>query len=84
MYTSADSVLQIAAHEDVIPVEELYRICEAARELCKGPYGVGRVIARPFEGEYPFRRTARRHDSVSYTHLDVYKRQIQLPALWFD
>ena len=62
VYTSADSVLQIAAHEAVIPVEELYRICEIARELCKGPYGVGRVIARPFEGEYPFRRTSRRHD----------------------
>ena len=55
-------MLQIAAHEAVIPVEELYRICEIARELCKGPYGVGRVIARPFEGEYPFRRTSRRHD----------------------
>lgn len=78
VYTSADSVLQIAAHEDVIPVEELYRICEAARELCKGPYGVGRVIARPFEGEYPFRRTARRHDyslvPPEDAMLDVLKR----------
>lgn len=62
VYTSADSVLQIAAHESVIPVEELYHICEIAREICQGPYGVGRVIARPFEGEYPFRRTSRRHD----------------------
>ncbi len=62
VYTSADSVLQIAAHEKVIPVEELYHICEIAREICQGPYGVGRVIARPFEGEYPFRRTSRRHD----------------------
>lgn len=62
VYTSADSVLQIAAHEDVIPVPELYEICEIARELCQGKYGVGRVIARPFEGEYPFRRTTRRHD----------------------
>ena len=62
VYTSADSVLQIAAHESVIPIEELYRICEIAREICQGPYGVGRVIARPFEGEYPFKRTSRRHD----------------------
>ncbi|MBP3616541.1 MAG: phosphopentomutase [Lachnospiraceae bacterium] len=62
VYTSADSVFQIAAHEAVVPVEELYRYCEIARELCRGIYGVGRVIARPFEGEYPFVRTPRRHD----------------------
>lgn len=62
VYTSADSVFQIAAHEAVVPVEELYRYCEIARRLCKGKYGVGRVIARPFEGEWPFRRTSRRHD----------------------
>ena len=62
VYTSADSVFQIAAHEAVVPVEELYRYCEIARELCTGAYGVGRVIARPFEGEYPFVRTSRRHD----------------------
>lgn len=62
VYTSADSVFQIAAHESVVPVEELYRYCEIARELCQGIYGVGRVIARPFEGEYPFVRTSGRHD----------------------
>lgn len=62
VYTSADSVFQIAAHEAVVPVEELYRYCEIARELCTGAYGVGRVIARPFAGEYPFVRTTRRHD----------------------
>ncbi len=62
VYTSADSVFQIAAHEAVVPVEELYRYCEIARELCQGAYGVGRVIARPFEGEWPFTRTSRRHD----------------------
>lgn len=62
VYTSADSVLQIAAHEDIVPIDELYRYCELAREICKGEYGVGRVIARPFEGEYPFARTSRRHD----------------------
>lgn len=62
VYTSADSVFQIAAHESVVPIEELYRYCEIARRLCTGPYGVGRVIARPFEGEHPFKRTSRRHD----------------------
>jgi len=63
VYTSADSVFQIAAHEDVIPLWELYRICEVAREILHGPHEVGRVIARPFEGEPGhFRRTANRHD----------------------
>ena len=62
VYTSADSVLQIAAHEEVVPVAELYRYCEIARELCVGEYGVGRIIARPFEGEHPYVRTPRRHD----------------------
>lgn len=62
VYTSADSVFQIAAHEAVVPIEELYRYCEIARELCVGEFGVGRVIARPFEGEYPYTRTSRRHD----------------------
>ena len=62
VYTSADSVFQIAAHEDLIPVKELYRYCEIARELLQGEHGVGRIIARPFEGEYPFKRTSRRHD----------------------
>lgn len=63
VYTSADSVFQIAAHESIVPIEELYRYCEIARELCKDEFGVGRVIARPFEGEAPdFKRTSRRHD----------------------
>lgn len=63
VYTSADSVFQVAAHEEIVPIEELYRICDIARELLTGEYAVGRVIARPFEGEYPaFRRTSRRHD----------------------
>ncbi len=63
VYTSADSVLQIAAHEDVIPVEQLYEICEKARKICTGRWGVGRVIARPFTGTYPdYTRTAGRHD----------------------
>ena len=64
LYTSADSVLQIAAHEEIISVPELYRICECARNLTRtGPYKVGRVIARPFIGtEGAFVRTANRHD----------------------
>ncbi len=62
VYTSADSVFQIAAHESIVPPEELYRYCRIAREILKGDFGVGRVIARPFEGEYPFKRTSRRHD----------------------
>ena len=63
VYTSADSVFQIAAHEDIVPVEELYRYCEIAREMLVGRHGVGRVIARPFIGEEGnFTRTARRHD----------------------
>lgn len=62
VYTSADSVLQIAAHESVVSIEELYRDCEIARGICQGKYGVGRIIARPFEGKYPFKRTTRRHD----------------------
>lgn len=63
VYTSADSVFQIAAHEAVVPIEELYSICRKARKILKGPYGVGRVIARPFVGEYPnYTRTSNRHD----------------------
>ncbi len=62
VYTSADSVFQIAAHEDLIPIAELYRVCEIARKMLVGEHGVGRVIARPFAGEHPFYRTPRRHD----------------------
>ena len=63
VYTSADSVFQIAAHEDIVPPEELYRYCEIARELLVGEHGVGRVIARPFVGRAgEFTRTANRRD----------------------
>jgi phosphopentomutase len=63
VYTSADSVFQIAAHEEVIPIAELYRICEVAFELAARGSGIGRVIARPFVGvPGAFRRTANRHD----------------------
>jgi phosphopentomutase len=63
VYTSGDSVFQIATHEDVIPIDELYRMCKIARTLLDGPNRVGRVIARPFAGSVGnFRRTERRHD----------------------
>ena len=63
VYTSADSVFQIAAHEELVPVEQLYEYCRIARRILVGEHGVGRVIARPFEGEAPdFVRTAHRHD----------------------
>jgi len=63
VYTSADSVFQIAAHEEVIPIDELYRICRIAREILRGKHEVSRVIARPFVGSPGhFERTANRHD----------------------
>ena len=63
VYTSADSVFQIAAHEDIVPPEQLYEYCRIARKLLKGKHGVGRVIARPFVGTPGnFTRTANRHD----------------------
>jgi phosphopentomutase len=63
VYTSADSVFQIAAHEDVVPLEQLYDYCRAARQILRGKHGVGRVIARPFIGSSgAYERTANRHD----------------------
>ena len=64
VYTSADSVFQIAAHEDVVPLEQLYEYCRTAREILQGEHGVGRVIARPFTGTCrgQFTRTPNRHD----------------------
>ncbi|MBQ6839491.1 MAG: phosphopentomutase [Oscillospiraceae bacterium] len=63
VYTSADSVFQIAAHEDVVPPEQLYKYCRIARKILQGKHGVGRVIARPFIGTPGnFKRTANRHD----------------------
>ena len=78
VYTSADSVLQIAAHEDIVPIAELYDICEKARAIMKGEHAVGRVIARPFTGTPgSFERTPRRHDysleAPSSTMLDILK-----------
>lgn len=63
VYTSADSVFQIAAHEDIVPVEQLYEYCQIARDMLKGEHAVGRVIARPFIGTSgAYTRTPRRHD----------------------
>jgi phosphopentomutase len=78
IYTSADSVFQIAAHEEVIPIDELYRLCECARDLLSGEHAVGRVIARPFVGQPgSFVRTERRKDfslePLADTILDVVK-----------
>lgn len=80
IYTSADSVLQIAAHEEIIPLKELYDICAKAREVMTGDHAVGRVIARPFVGELGnFTRTANRHDfslsAPSSTMLDLLKNE---------
>lgn len=80
VYTSADSVFQIAAHEDVIPLEELYKMCRVAREMLNGDNAVGRVIARPFIGKPgEFKRTANRHDfslePPADTILDLLKKK---------
>lgn len=79
IYTSADSVFQIAAHEDVVPIETLYEYCHIARNILTGKHGVGRVIARPFIGEPGnFTRTSNRHDyslePPADTMLDILKR----------
>jgi len=77
VYTSADSVFQVAAHEEVIPVEELWRICAVARELMRGEHNIGRIIARPFvgPGKGHFKRTANRKDfSVKPTGETVVER----------
>ena len=67
VYTSADSVFQIAAHEDVVPLEQLYEWCRAARELLQGKYAVARVIARPFRGTFPFERANEHRKDFSLT-----------------
>ncbi|MGZ8868441.1 MAG: phosphopentomutase [Thermoanaerobaculia bacterium] len=77
VYTSGDSVFQVAAHEEVIPVEELWRICAIARELMRGEHNIGRIIARPFvgPGKGQFKRTANRKDfSVRPTGMTVVER----------
>jgi phosphopentomutase len=83
IYTSADSVMQIAAHEQVIQLRELYEICEIARKLMQGERAIGRIIARPFAGGYPdYARTRNRHDYAltppSRTMLDVLSKR------WLD
>jgi phosphopentomutase len=76
VYTSADSVFQIAAHEEIIPLEELYDMCQKARDILQGEHGVGRVIARPFLGDSPdnFKRTHHRKD---YSRLPEYPTMMQ-------
>lgn len=72
VYTSADSVFQIAAHEEIIPIDELYKMCEIAREMLTGEHAVGRVIARPFIGEAGnFQRTSNRHDYSLKPHYET-------------
>ena len=73
VYTSADSVFQIAAHEEIIPLEKLYELCKIARKMLVGEYGVGRVIARPFIGSRAgdFERTSHRHDYPRYPDSDT-------------
>ncbi len=85
VYTSADSVFQIAAHESVIPVEQLYEYCRIARKILQGPHAVGRVIARPFVGEKgKYKRTSNRHDfslvPTGVTVLDIIK-EAGLPVM---
>ena len=81
IYTSADSVFQVAAHEELVPLEELYDACHKAREILRGKHGVGRVIARPFVGDSVkgFKRTSNRHDyslePPAKTMLDAIKEQ---------
>lgn len=79
VYTSADSVFQIAAHEDIVPLDELYGVCRKAREMLTDEYGVGRVIARPFAGEAPnFYRTDNRRD------FSLEPDGVLLPEVFFD
>ena len=82
VYTSADSVWQIAAHEDVVPVEQLYEYCQIARDMLVGDHNVGRVIARPFVGEYPdYKRTSNRHDFSLEPPKDTFLDEIKKAGL---
>ncbi|OON91076.1 MAG: phosphopentomutase [Epulopiscium sp. Nele67-Bin001] len=85
VYTSADSVFQIAAHEKIIPIDDLYKYCEIAREIMRGEHEVSRVIARPFEGDVgKFTRTANRHDyAVAPTeeNLLCYAKNADIPVI---
>src|SRR5260370_11582548 len=86
VYTSADSVFQVAAHEEIIPVEELWWICSVARELMRGEHNIGRIIARPFvgPGKGHFKRTANRKDfSVRPTGETVVERAQKSVRRWF-
>lgn len=82
VYTSADSVFQIAAHTDIVPLEQLYEYCSLARKMLQGEHGVGRVIARPFGGSYPFVRLPGRHDYSLEPHGETMLDRLQ--AKGFD
>ncbi len=85
VYTSADSVFQIAAHEKIIPIDDLYKYCEIARDILRGEHEVSRVIARPFEGEVGhFTRTSNRHDyAITPPEKNVlcYAKNADLPVI---
>lgn len=82
VYTSADSVWQIAAHEEVVPVEKLYEYCQIARDMLNGEHNVGRVIARPFVGKYPdYTRTSNRHDFSLEPPKDTFLDEIKKSGL---
>ena len=83
VYTSADSVLQIAAHEQVIPLDQLYELCAQARAIMQGPDGVGRVIARPFEGTHrgDFKRTLHRRDFALMPPARSYMQELQADGI---
>ena len=82
VYTSADSVFQIAAHTDIVPLEQLYEYCRLARRMLQGELGVGRVIARPFGGSHPFVRLPGRHDYSLEPHGETMLDRLQ--AKGFD
>lgn len=82
VYTSADSVFQVAAHESVVPIEQLYEYCQIARDMLTGEHGVGRVIARPFTGTYPdYKRTSNRHDFSLKPPANTFLRDLQRAGL---
>lgn len=82
VYTSADSVFQVAAHEGVIPIEQQYEYCQIARDMLTGEHGVGRVIARPFTGSYPdYKRTSNRHDFSLSPPANTVLRDLQAAGL---
>lgn len=82
VYTSADSVFQVAAHESLVPIDQLYEYCQTARDMLTGEHGVGRVIARPFTGTYPdYKRTSNRHDFSLSPPANTFLRDLKKAGL---